>query len=79
MCLEKSRRTTMEMLCVVNTKCCMDHCLRNDKLPTWKAVADALSLMGEREAALKIQTQYCSSSTPTGTCLPHESDLVQLH
>ena len=52
----------------------LNHCLRNAKLPTWKVVADALSLMGEREAALKIQTQYCSSSTATGMCLPHESE-----
>ena len=39
--------------------------LRNAKLPTWKAVIDALQQMGEHAVALKIQAKYCSSSTVT--------------
>ena len=37
----------------------LSHWLRNVKLPTWKAVADALRLMGENKIALKIQGKYC--------------------
>ena len=44
----------------------LSHWLRNAKLPTWKAVADALQLMGEHAVSLKIQAKYCSSSTDTG-------------
>ena len=40
--------------------------LRNAKLPTWNAVADALCLMGEHKVALKIREKYYSSSTATG-------------
>ena len=36
--------------------------LRNAKLPTWKAVADALHLMGEHRVAWKIQTKYCTET-----------------
>ena len=43
--------------------------LRTAKLPTWKAVADALHVMGEHTVVAKIQAKYCSSSTDTGTCL----------
>ena len=43
--------------------------LRNTKLPTWKAVADALHLIGEHKVALKTRTKYCSSSTATGMYL----------
>ena len=43
--------------------------LKNSKLPTWKAVIDALYEMGEQAVALKIQMKYCSSSTATGMCL----------
>ena len=39
--------------------------LRSGKLPTWKAITDALHLMGEHAAALKIQAKYCSPSTVT--------------
>ena len=39
--------------------------LRNAKLPTWKAVADALHQMGERVVALKIRAKYCSPSAAT--------------
>ena len=35
--------------------------LRNAKLTTWKAVADAVQQMGEHEVASKIQAKYCSS------------------
>ena len=37
--------------------------LRNAKLPTWKAVADALLLMGENRVTWKIRAKYCSSFT----------------
>lgn len=43
--------------------------LRNVELPTWKAVADALHLMGEGRVASKIRAKYCRSSTDTGMCL----------
>ena len=44
--------------------------LRSAKLPTWKAVVDALQQMGEQAVALKIQAKYCSSSSDTaGTYL----------
>ena len=43
--------------------------LLNAELPTWKAVADALQLMGEDRVASKIRTKYCSSPTDTGMCL----------
>ena len=36
--------------------------LRNAKLPTWKAVADALHLMGEDRVAWKIQAKYCAET-----------------
>ena len=39
--------------------------LRSGKPPTWKALTDALHLMGEHAAALKIQAKYCSPSTAT--------------
>ena len=42
--------------------------LRNDKLPTWKAVADALQQMGEQKVALKILNKHCISSNTTGMC-----------
>ena len=35
---------------------------RNAKLLTWTVVADALCLMGEYNAALKIRAKHCSSS-----------------
>ena len=38
------------------------HWLRNAKCPTWKAVADALCLMGEHTVALKIQAKYCTDT-----------------
>ena len=41
--------------------------LRNDKLPTWKAIIDALHLMGEHTVASKIQGRHCSSATATDT------------
>ena len=40
----------------------LSHWLRNAKRPTWKAVADALRLMGEYKVALKIQTKYCTDA-----------------
>ena len=47
--------------------------LRSDKLPTWKAVVDALQQMGEHAVASKILAKYCSSSTANtdtaGTCV----------
>ena len=43
--------------------------LRSAKLPTWKAVTDALFLMGEHAVALKIQARHCSSAPFTGKCL----------
>ena len=43
--------------------------LKNSKLPTWKAVNDALHVMGEQAVAFKIRMKYCSSSTATGMCL----------
>ena len=36
--------------------------LRNAKLPTWKAVADALQQMGEHTVALKIRAKYCTDT-----------------
>ena len=47
----------------------LSRCLRNAKLPTWKAVADALCLMGEHTVAAKIRKRHCNSSTDTGMCL----------
>ena len=44
----------------------LDRWLRNAKQPTWKAMADALCLIGEHQVALNIRTKYCSSSTATG-------------
>ena len=44
-------------------------CRRTDKLPTWKAIVDALHLMGEEKVASKIQARHCSFSTATGMCL----------
>lgn len=44
----------------------LDRWLRNAKQPTWKAMADALCLIGEHRVALNIRTKYCSSSTATG-------------
>lgn len=47
----------------------LNHCLQSSKLTTWKAVADALHLIGEHEVASKTQAKYCSSSTDTtGMC-----------
>ena len=40
----------------------LGHWLRNAKGPTWKAVADALCLMGEHAVALKIRAKYCSDT-----------------
>ena len=42
--------------------------LRNAKLLTWKAVADALQQMGEYKVALKILNDHCISSNTTGMC-----------
>ena len=39
--------------------------LRSGKPPTWKALADALHLMGEHAVASKIQAKCCSPSTAT--------------
>ena len=47
----------------------LSRCLRSGKLPTWKAVADALCLMGEHAVALKIREKQCNSFTATGVCL----------
>lgn len=44
----------------------LDRWLRNAKQPTWKAMADALCLIGEHQVALNIRTKYCCSSTATG-------------
>ena len=53
-----------------DNECCklemLKHSLQSGKLPTWKAVIDALQMMGEHRVALKIQVKYCSSSTDTG-------------
>ena len=40
----------------------LNHYLESGKLPTWKAVADALQLMGNHEVASKIRAEHCSSS-----------------
>ena len=40
----------------------LNHYLESGKLPTWKAVADALQLMGKHEVASKIRAEHCSSS-----------------
>ena len=40
--------------------------LRSTKLPTWKAVVDALQHMGEQAVASKIKVKYYSSFTDTG-------------
>ena len=47
----------------------LGHWLRNAKQPTWKAMADALCLIGEHRVALNIRTKYCSSSNATGMYL----------
>ena len=47
----------------------LSHWLRNAKRPTWRAVADALCLMGEHAVASKIRKRHCHSSSETGTCL----------
>ena len=52
--------------------------LRSAKLPTWKAVTDALCLMGEHTVALKIRTKHCSSFPSTGKCLLFVSLHAQL-
>ena len=39
----------------------LDRWLRNAKQPTWKAMADALCLIGEHTVALNIRTKYCPS------------------
>ena len=44
----------------------LSHYLRNARLPTWKAVVDALQMMGEHAVASKIRAKYCSSFTDTG-------------
>ena len=41
---------------------------RSTKHPTWKAVADALHLMGEDTVAWKILSNHCFSSNTTGMC-----------
>ena len=57
---------TIEKDCHGDTARCklemLNHCLESGKLPTWKAVADALQLMGKHEVAAKIQAEHCSSS-----------------
>ena len=45
--------------------------LRSAKLPTWKALVDALQQMGEHAVASKIQAKYCSSSTDTAGTYVH--------
>ena len=53
-----------------DNRCCKDKMLsrwlRVTELPTWKAVVDALCLMGENAVAAKIKNKYCSSSIATG-------------
>ena len=52
-----------------NTRCkfkTLGHWLQVTKLPTWKAVVDALCLMGKHAVAAKIKNKYCSSSIATG-------------
>ena len=44
----------------------LSHWLRSTKLPTWKAVVDALQHMGEHKVAWKIKVKYYSSFTDTG-------------
>ena len=52
--------------------------LRSAKLPTWKAIVDALQQMGEHAVASRIQAKYCSSSTDTaGTYVHIFLELVQ--
>ena len=43
--------------------------LQSAKHPTWKAVADALCLMGKHTVALRIRTKHCSSSPSIGKYL----------
>ena len=40
----------------------LSHYLRSAKLPTWKAVADALHLMREYAVAMKIEEKYCTDT-----------------
>ena len=42
--------------------------LRRAKHPTWKAVADALHLMGEDKVAWKILSKHCISTDTAGMC-----------
>lgn len=44
----------------------LDCWLQTDFNPTWKAITDALSRMGEHIAAMEIEKKYCSSSSVTG-------------
>ena len=71
--LEDSELSTIEQNYRGDNERCklemLSHWLRNAKLPTWQAVADALCLIGEHEVALKIREKYCSSSTDTGMYL----------
>lgn len=55
--LADSNRRMVEML---------NYWLRYAENPTWKAVSDALSEMGEHIAALEIERKYCSSSSVAG-------------
>ena len=47
----------------------LSHWLQSAEWPTWKAVDDALCLMGEHEVALRIQRKHFSFSADTGVCL----------
>ena len=51
--------------------------LRSVRFPTWKTVADALCLIGERVIASKIREKYCGSSpTAPGMCLCYVVRLI---
>jgi len=54
----------------------LDRWLRNAKQPTWKAMADALCLIGEHQAALNIRTKYCSSGSSTANGMSVYSCIV---
>ena len=65
-------RTTEKNYKGDNVRCkheMLSHWLQSAERPTWKAVDDALCLMGEHEIALRIQRKHSSFSTDTGVCL----------
>ena len=53
--------------------------LRNAKLPTWKAVVDALQQMGEQAVALDVQAKYCTDTGKPTYSTPSLRPEVPVH